>query len=115
MFNKWFKRKYIEWRGEETEQKYSVEAFGRYLGLTQQTVDSYMRKTTPTDKDIINLLARTFGSEIYDAIGFDLKPDQRFIADYKSLPEEAIPELQKTIRELRAKYKTRQSPHKEIS
>jgi predicted transcriptional regulator len=57
MFDEWFNQRYLEWRGERYGQDVSVKAFARYIGLTQQSVDSYLKgKSVPRQKNIINKL-----------------------------------------------------------
>jgi transcriptional regulator with XRE-family HTH domain len=116
MFDEWFNQRYLEWRGERYGQDVSVKAFARYIGLTQQSVDSYLKgKSVPRQKNIINKLVDKFGADVYRELGLIINNQQELVIEINRLPPELYPELVKRIKELRAGYIPRKPAHKDSS
>jgi len=113
MFTDWFNRKYKEWRGEQLGQDVSASAFARYIGLSQQNVNSYLLKSIPRDPKIINLLAEKLGSDVYREIGFQITPEHELVIEINRLPSVLYPVLTKQIRELHANYIAQKFPHRD--
>jgi hypothetical protein len=116
MFDEWINQRYLEWRGERYGQDSSVKAFARHLGLTQQTVDSYLKgKSIPRQMKMINKLVDKYGADVYHELGLMIKPQEELIIEINRLPSELYPELVKQIKELRATYKPPKPAHKDNS
>jgi len=116
MFAEWLNQKYKEWRGDEITREYSVSAFARYLGITQQNVDDYLKgESVPRQTKIINKLVEKYGAEVYKAIGLNITAQEEVVIEINRLPEELYPELITRIRELRADYIAQKSAQTENS
>lgn len=72
-FFDWIRRKYFEWSngGQRSENEYAL-----WLGVSQPTVNSWMRKTRgqPRSKEVIAALHSKYGDEVYDVLGLPRAP-----------------------------------------
>ena len=87
-------RRYVEWRGDNRGNDYSIKSWARFLGVSETNINSWMNRGSVPKPERINLLTKLFGYEVYNALGLEIpKMDsgevERMISPLKH-PEEAI-------------------------
>lgn len=76
-FAKLLEEKFLDWERREGTRKALFE-YANFLGVNRPTLSQWMNgKRTPQDKDLIELLARKLGNDVYDALGLP-RPDPEF-------------------------------------
>lgn len=103
-FPKFLENKFVEWQHREGERK-TIADFANYLGVSQAVISFWMngsRKPNPTS---IELLVKTFGLEVYDALGLPRPNEDLYIIEkiFDHLP----PTLQRSLREQAETYVTK--------
>jgi hypothetical protein len=77
-FKEWINLKYAQWRGDSRK---TVTAFAAWLNIKQSLMTHWMNgKMIARDPINIAKLARRYGREVYDILGFYLPPDRTGIS-----------------------------------
>lgn len=69
-WKEWINQKFVLWRGDEIGNEGSVSAWSRWLGIKQQTVNSWIREgKKPDSLNSVSALVARYGGEVYDILG----------------------------------------------
>lgn len=102
-FAEWLTEKYISWRGKAIGNDRSISDFAIYVGVSQQTMSSWMKKggKIPRAKQSIQKLVDAFGYEAYDVLGLPKPIDflNNFPPETRSRLEGAGREILKVMEE----------------
>lgn len=71
-FKKFLDRKYLEWRADKIGNEGSISSWARSMGLTPQTLSTWMNRGSLPTPYYINKLANVWGYEVYDILGLEL-------------------------------------------
>ena len=76
--SEWLREKYLEWQKELGKLR-SVSSFARYLGISQQALNSYMNGSYLPKRENLAKIAGKLGYEVYEILGmgFMIKPPKK--------------------------------------
>ena len=98
MFRDWINRKYREWRGDKIGREGGVSAYARYINVSQQVMDGWLRGTVPQDETNILLLYDKYGDEVYEILGRTITEKDEVVYLYGKADREMQREILKFIR-----------------
>jgi transcriptional regulator with XRE-family HTH domain len=100
-FPDFLERKFLEWQQRQGKRKTIVE-FANYLGVSQAVISMWLNGSRKPNQASIQLLAKTFGAEVYDALGLP-RPNENLFYIQQNW-DELPPEQQRALREQAEKY-----------
>jgi len=66
----WLNRKFLEWQNQTGERK-SWKSFAVYLGVSPQSLSTWVNTPTDPQGDNLHILASKLGDEIYEILGVE--------------------------------------------
>ena len=96
-FPEFLERKFLEWQQQQGRRQ-TIADFAGFLGVSQAVVSMWLNGSRKPNVPSVQLLAREFGLEVYDALGLP-RPDESLHylqQHWDDLP----PEQQRALREL---------------
>jgi hypothetical protein len=96
-FKDWINKKFVEWRGET---RLGITDYSNYIGVSQQTMSSWMNGVIPKAPHNVLKLAEKYGDEIYDfGIPRSETPLSAFPPGIRRRLRDAQKEIETTLRE----------------
>lgn len=100
-FPDYLERKFLEWQQQQGKRK-TIADFANYLGVSQAVVSFWLNGSRKPNLSSIQLLAKTFDIEVYDALGLP-RPNEN-LSYLERIWDELKPEHQRSLREQAEKY-----------
>ena len=103
-FPEYLVSKFLEWQHRQGKRQ-TIADFANYLGASQSIVSYWMNGSRKPNQTNIQLLARTFGDEVYDALGLP-RPDENLSylqRVWDDLPLEQRREVKTFVEKLKAR------------
>jgi transcriptional regulator with XRE-family HTH domain len=111
-FPQFLERQYLDWQRREGKRK-TLEDFARYLGISRPLLSMWMKGTRRPGSENIELLAETFGLEVYDALELD-RPNP-YLQRINQLFPKITSERQQKLAEDAERYGSENERHKAAS